>query len=372
MVLQRQRASGKQACNGRCEAPPIVHEVLQSPGHPVEAGARAHLEPRLGRDLSGVRVHSDARAAESARATGALAYAVGRDVVFGRDQYRPHTHEGLRLLSHELTHVAQQDSAPRGGPLTIGSENHPAETEAQEISNRISVGAPHKSTFRTDGQPTLRRSVAGDVGGTLAGAAVGAGAGFAIGGPIGALVGGLLGGVGGLILGDTLSADKRGLTPQEKQEAQLVFGNGLNYGGVQIAESPIMGIGANARTPFDTIYFPPGTSKLPFSDFMPWLIHELTHVWQYQHGVSVFTKLFWALHGAKAYNYGGEPALKLAAAQHKSFRSFNTEQQGDILRDYYNKLKAGEDTSAYDPFITEVQGRKLGDFPSPQTAPKYA
>jgi hypothetical protein len=123
-----------------------------------------------------------------------------------------------------------------------------------------------------------------------------------------------------------------------------------------------MAIGENARTPFDTIYFPPGTAKLGFSDFMPWLIHELTHAWQYQHGVGVMTKLFWALHGAKAYVYGGEEALVEATRQGKHFKDFNTEQQGDILRDYYNKLKAGQDTSAYEPFVAEVKagGRTTG------------
>ena len=54
-------------------APPIVHEVLRSPGQPLDAGTRAFMEPRFGADFSGVRVHTDARAAASARAINALA-----------------------------------------------------------------------------------------------------------------------------------------------------------------------------------------------------------------------------------------------------------------------------------------------------------
>src|SRR5690242_3226377 len=47
--------------------PPIVSDVLNSPGQPLDAGTRAFMEPRFGHDFSGVRVHTDARAAESAR-----------------------------------------------------------------------------------------------------------------------------------------------------------------------------------------------------------------------------------------------------------------------------------------------------------------
>src|SRR5262249_2600511 len=47
---------------------------------------------------------------------GALAFTVGRDIVFGRGQYSPGTFEGRRLIAHELAHVVQQSggaAAPR-------------------------------------------------------------------------------------------------------------------------------------------------------------------------------------------------------------------------------------------------------------------
>ena len=91
--------------------PPIVNEVLRSPGQPLDADTRAFMEPRFGHDFSGVRVHSDSRAADSARAVSALAYTVGADVVFAEGQYAPRTASGRRLLAHELTHVAQQGHA---------------------------------------------------------------------------------------------------------------------------------------------------------------------------------------------------------------------------------------------------------------------
>jgi hypothetical protein len=92
-------------------APPAVHDVLASPGRPLPGSTRGFMESRFGADFSGVRVHDDARAADSARAVDAHAYTVGRDLVFGAGRYAPGTAAGDRLLAHELAHVVQQ----RGG-----------------------------------------------------------------------------------------------------------------------------------------------------------------------------------------------------------------------------------------------------------------
>jgi hypothetical protein len=135
-VLQRQCACGQHtSAGGECEAckkkrdgtlqraainpspvhgvPPIVHDVLRSPGQPLDSSTRAFMEPRFGHDFSGVRVHTGMRAAESARAVNALAYAVGRDIVFAAGQYVPTSNVGQRLMAHELTHVVQQSGADR-------------------------------------------------------------------------------------------------------------------------------------------------------------------------------------------------------------------------------------------------------------------
>lgn len=163
----------------------------------------------------------------------------------------------------------------------------------------------------------------------------------------------------------------RPLSADERTEARTVFGTNLDYDRVRLGESAIMGAIQNARTPFETIYFPPGA--LTSTGLIPWLIHELTHVWQTQHGVSVLTKMWWALHSitGNPYDYGGEPGLVRAAAEGKHFRDFNTEQQGDICRNYYIAHQAALDTRAYDPFIREVKGlpaidslRGPGDFPT--------
>lgn len=94
-------------------APTVVHQVLKSPGQPLDAGVRAFMEPRFGRDFSGVRVHTDAQASQSAQAVQARAYAVGHDLVFKAGQYAPHSAEGRKLIAHELAHVVQQGNDTR-------------------------------------------------------------------------------------------------------------------------------------------------------------------------------------------------------------------------------------------------------------------
>jgi hypothetical protein len=92
-------------------APAIVHEVLGRSGQPLDPATRSYFEPRFGTDFSDVRVHTDEKAVESARAVNARAYTAGRDVVFGAGQYAPGATEGQRLLAHELVHTLQQTAA---------------------------------------------------------------------------------------------------------------------------------------------------------------------------------------------------------------------------------------------------------------------
>jgi hypothetical protein len=91
------------------EVPSIVQTTLNgSPGQPLDSMTRGFMESRFGHDFSKVRVHTDARAAESARAVNAQAYTVGHNVVFGSGLYAPESDAGRRLLAHELSHVLQQ------------------------------------------------------------------------------------------------------------------------------------------------------------------------------------------------------------------------------------------------------------------------
>ena len=88
--------------------------AIKGGGRPLPEFTRAFFEPRFGQDFTQVRVHTDTRAAESARAMNARAFTVGRSIVFGAGQYAPGTVAGKRLLAHELTHVVQQTGNEAG------------------------------------------------------------------------------------------------------------------------------------------------------------------------------------------------------------------------------------------------------------------
>ncbi len=124
--------------------PAIVQEVLRSPGRPLDAGTRAFMEPRFGHDFSRVRVHTDEKAAATARAVDSLAYTVGPHVVFGARQYAPGSASGRRLLAHELTHALQQSSASASTTtaLRVGPADdlHEREAEAQ-VAHAVEDGA---------------------------------------------------------------------------------------------------------------------------------------------------------------------------------------------------------------------------------------
>ncbi|MCL4705844.1 DUF4157 domain-containing protein [bacterium] len=139
-MLQRSAASSAPVN----EVPPIVHEVLRSPGQPLDPETRAFMEPRFGYDFSHVRIHTDGKAAESARLVNALAYTVGSNMVFASDQYQPNTIIGKQLLAHEMTHVVQQ-SLINSEPLIKNQISHPqdaSESEADKVASKIIYEAP--------------------------------------------------------------------------------------------------------------------------------------------------------------------------------------------------------------------------------------
>ena len=113
--------------------------ALPGGGQPLHPATRAFMEPRFGQDFSQVRVHTDSRAAETARTVNARAFTVGRDVVFGAGQYAPERSEGQRLLAHELTHMVQQRSLSESGYVRGGIISR-AEDDDETISNDKLVG----------------------------------------------------------------------------------------------------------------------------------------------------------------------------------------------------------------------------------------
>lgn len=104
-------------------------------GQPLDPATRAAMERRLGFDFGDIRVHAGAGAAARARAVDARAFTVGRHITFGAGEYRPHTADGRRLLTHELVHAMQQGVGPApGGTPPVSHPHSPAEWQAESVA----------------------------------------------------------------------------------------------------------------------------------------------------------------------------------------------------------------------------------------------
>lgn len=166
-LLQRQCACGEHTvAGGECEEckkkemplqrqalgpsrpavlPDAVRRTLNSGGHPLSTDVRAFMEPRFGQDFSQVRVHTDARASESARSVNAFAYTVGDHIAFQSGVYNPSTPSGRHLLAHELTHVVQSrkhSGRPVESGQAISDPGDASEREAGGVAAQVMGGQP--------------------------------------------------------------------------------------------------------------------------------------------------------------------------------------------------------------------------------------
>jgi hypothetical protein len=152
----------------------------------------------------------------------------------------------------------------------------------------------------------------------------------------------------------------RALTAREERIARQVFGESLDLSRVRLVEGgdlsappePGERTYGNAVATPGVIDFPPGILTRQETDrkfredvYQGWLVHELTHQWQYQHGATVVDTGISAAVGN--YDYGN---LQQKKDEGRGFLSFNYEQQGDILRDFYNRNRADPITDPNDPF----------------------
>ncbi|HWK90206.1 MAG TPA: DUF4157 domain-containing protein, partial [Longimicrobium sp.] len=103
---------GRDGGDGRADASPRAVRARLGRGASLDSGVASRMGSALGRDFSGVRVHTDGRAASLSDGMRARAFTVGEHVAFGAGEYRPGTPVGDALIAHELAHVAQQQGAP--------------------------------------------------------------------------------------------------------------------------------------------------------------------------------------------------------------------------------------------------------------------
>lgn len=365
-LLMRKTESG----GGGFAAPPALASQLNATkggGSPLPEGTQSFMENAFSVDFSGVRVHTDGQAAEMSQILQAKAFTHGKDIYFNRGQYRPEVSQGRRLLSHELTHVVQQSEGSGYGETNdcIGIQ--------RDIWDWVSPG------------PSLLLKNSQTLGRIFNMSALGPYV------PFKDLPGRLdiedffsFPYIKDLMDSELykfvlifshaerlpewlLSYDpfskmnllrSRRLLKIEESEARRVFGNSIDYSKVRIEANSLMTLGGYARTPFDTIYLPPDIywkltldsmqNKIP--EDMDLLIHELTHVWQTQHGISTVEKIRQAIKGN--YDYGGSSNLEAKRRVGKTITDFNTEQQGDIAEDYYKLIAGTKNIQSIQDFVS--------------------
>jgi len=127
------------------QASPVHDVVGKGGGSPLDDGVRDDMEGRFGQSFSDVRVHTDAKASESAESVGANAYTVGNDVVFRSGQFDASSPTGQRTLAHELTHVVQQrsgpvDGAPAPGGIALSNPSDRFEQAADRTAADVTSG----------------------------------------------------------------------------------------------------------------------------------------------------------------------------------------------------------------------------------------
>ena len=181
---------------------------------------------------------------------------------------------------------------------------------------------------------------------------------------------------------DKVMRRMRGLYDWEIEQAHPVFLDTLQYKNVRVCEgygwpdfanrfgrfvrrqSPPGPGEHNSITLGYHCYFPVGLPEQPPSadnpDYtdMEWLIHEMTHSWQYQHtGTGYLFRALWAQFRLKdaAYEFGGAEGLLADRQKGLKLFNYNPEAQASIVETYYANKFQNLDVSAFLPYIEDLQ-----------------
>ena len=356
-------------------------------GRPLDSSTKSFMESRLNHDFSDVRIHNDSSSQELSRSVNAKAFTIGNNIFLGANEYV----SDKRLMVHELVHVLQnkennnsmvqreiltnnteftrsdsmQEITYSGDTLLIrialqslldtnkvgenddGTQTYFFNINANRLELESAFSSPQFSTVNRrlvsamlDNHHVYRyyNNIVTDIDRPVPNRQ-------------------------GLQQMRSRTVDTheitqlnlRRLTAYERLQAWPIFLNSIDYNAVLLAEVEGMATEfprRTARTLPDIIMFPTGSIGRD-DRFMPWLIHELMHFWQYRHGYSIVVL---AIHAIRAdYDYGGEVRLNRVRNMGGDIHYFGTEEQADIVKHYYNNLNSGRNVTAWIPYITDVQ-----------------
>jgi hypothetical protein len=184
---------------------------------------------------------------------------------------------------------------------------------------------------------------------------------------------------------DVLKFNSRSLTAREIEVARSVFGDSIDYDQVRIDQwsfsIPILnGVGLRNSEPFTTFHTINAWGEMDDAT----LIHELTHVWQYENmGAKYIPEALSgqqeehripgtyppdiAQPGQPGYDYGGATELQNRMNVGQGITSFNPEQQAKIVEHYFEIREDGRSSNdtflpIYAHFVDEVSSVPTHDL----------
>lgn len=147
----------------------------------------------------------------------------------------------------------------------------------------------------------------------------------------------------------------RPLSDEEISLARSVFGNSICLDLIRIDDAARFGTRkvAAAYVSFNTINYFKKIRKEIF-------VHELVHIWQYQHFGSIYiARAIKAQRSKEGYNYGGVPNLYHHMMKGGKLTDFNFEQQADIIEDYFRAMDKPENAGPMQLSIYQFYAAQL-------------
>lgn len=278
-------------------------------GDRLPAGVRTAFESRFGTDFGDVRIHSGPAATAATQSLDAQAFAVGRRVVFGDGEFAPQTAPGRRLLAHELAHVSGRDEAYGGAGSdhgVVGETIHRQPRGGTESAGGPAHASPSPRIRSPAIEETLRQ--------------------------------------GSVVVGTSEAG--RPLTSDEQALARPIFGNSIDLSRVRLVsfgdeerstrQKGLTGFetGGTYVTIGNTIYVP-SSFTVENRRMAQTLIHELVHVWQYQHGGTGYVSDSAVAQVTGALEQGTRNAAYGYTQTNRTIFEYPPEQQASIVENYF-------------------------------------
>jgi hypothetical protein len=121
----------------------IIHELLNSPGQPLDSETRTFMESRFGEDFSPVRAHTNNKAIQLSQMLNAQAFTYRQDIYFGAGKFPGKN----ALTAHELTHVLQQTGGHHNQTQSQKSSDFVQEPTIQRVIEVRPPGRGEASAF---------------------------------------------------------------------------------------------------------------------------------------------------------------------------------------------------------------------------------